>query len=59
MNGPAILLVFFVIATVISIIGGFFGRHIYKSKSKNGNIGFVVGFLATAVIIFLISFFSK
>ena len=44
MNGPAILLVFFVIATVLAIVGGFIGRHIYKSKSKNGNTGFVVGF---------------
>ena len=59
MNGPAILLVFFVIAAVLAIVGGFIGRHIYKSKSKNGNTGFVVGFLATVVIIFLISYLSK
>ena len=59
MNGPALLLIFFVLVTVIAIVGGFIGRHVYKSKSKNGNIGFVVGFLATAVIIFLILFISK
>jgi|TARA_B100002019_G_scaffold206183_1_gene178945 hypothetical protein len=59
MNGPAILLVYLIIASIIATIGGLVGRYVFKSKDKNGTAGFIIGFFTSALLIFLISYLSK